>query len=117
MKADFHLHSSFSGDSDTASEQIVQAGLQRGLSAICFTEHYDADYPYDDVCFELDTKAYLGRIRELRSVYRGQIDIGFGVELGLQPQPGKPPAFRYFPPDQPAVVVDHVKPDRKADTA
>ncbi len=88
MKADFHLHSSFSGDSDTASEQIVQAGLQRGLSAICFTEHYDADYPYDDVCFELDTKAYLGRIRELRSVYRGQIDIGFGVELGLQPQLG-----------------------------
>ena len=89
MKADFHLHSSYSGDSDTAPELVVRAGLQEGLSAICFTDHYDADYPYDDVSFELDTKAYEKQILKLRSDYEGQIDIGFGVELGLQPQLGE----------------------------
>ena len=38
-------------------------------------------------------------------------------QLGLQPQPCKPPTLRHFPPDQPAVIVDHVKPDSKTDTA
>lgn len=88
MKADFHLHSFFSGDSDTAPELIAETALQRGLSAICFTDHYDADYPYEDVCFELDTKACLERIAGLRSAYEGRIEIGSGVELGLQPHLG-----------------------------
>ena len=89
MKTDFHLHSSFSGDSDTAPEVIAGTALQRGLSAICFTEHYDADYPYEDVCFELDTEAYQKRISELRSAYEGRMGLGFGVELGLQPHLGE----------------------------
>jgi histidinol-phosphatase (PHP family) len=89
LKADFHLHSSFSGDSDTVPERIVESGLRKGLSAICFTDHYDADYPYDDVCFELDTVAYLKKIGELRSAYEGRIEIGAGVELGLQPRLGE----------------------------
>lgn len=88
MKVDFHLHSFFSGDSDTAPELIAETALQRGLSAICFTDHYDADYPYEDVCFELDTKACLERIAGLRSAYEGRIEIGSGVELGLQPHLG-----------------------------
>ena len=89
LKADFHLHSSFSGDSDTAPEQIVETGLLKGLSAVCFTDHFDADYPYDNVCFMLDTEAYLERVLELRSAYEGRIEIGFGVELGLQPHLGE----------------------------
>ena len=89
IKADFHLHSSFSGDSDTAPEVIAGTALQRGLSAICFTDHYDADYPYEDVCFELDTEAYQKRISELRSAYEGRMGLGFGVELGLQPHLGE----------------------------
>lgn len=89
MKTDFHLHSSFSGDSDTAPELIAGTALQRGLSAICFTDHYDADYPYEDVCFELDTEAYQKRISELRSAYEGRMGLGFGVELGLQPHLGE----------------------------
>ena len=88
MKADFHLHSCFSGDSDALPEAIVETSLQKGLSAICFTDHYDADYPYGDVCFELNTEAYQKYVGTLRSAYERQIDIGFGVELGLQPHLG-----------------------------
>ncbi len=88
LKADFHLHSSFSGDSDTAPAQIVHAALQRGLCAICFTDHYDADYPCENVCFELDTEAYYSQISELQSAYTGKTVIRFGVELGLQPHLG-----------------------------
>lgn len=88
MKADFHLHSSFSGDSDTTPEQVIEAGIQAGLSALCFTDHYDADYPYDDVCFDLDTDAYFARLSWLQSIYGERISVGIGVELGLQPHLG-----------------------------
>lgn len=101
MKADFHLHSSFSGDSDTAPEQVIEAGLKSGLSALCFTDHYDACYPYDDVCFDLDTDAYLLRISRLQEQYRAQIPIGFGVELGMKPELGSlyRPYVRQYPFD------------------
>ena len=46
MTADYHLHSSFSGDSEAPSEGMVRSGISRGLSLLCFTEHYDPDYPY-----------------------------------------------------------------------
>lgn len=88
MKADFHLHSAFSGDGEALPEEIILTGLQKGLSALCFTDHYDADYPYDDVCFDLDTDAYFAGLSGLRDIYGERLDIGIGVELGLQPHLG-----------------------------
>ena len=38
-------HSSFSGDSETPMEAMIQAGIQKGLHHMCFTEHLDLDYP------------------------------------------------------------------------
>lgn len=88
MLADFHLHSAFSGDSHACPQELVGSGIQKGLSALCFTDHLDADYPYSDVCFDLDASAYLAEIRRLKDVFGKQIRIGFGVELGLQPHLG-----------------------------
>lgn len=88
MKADFHLHSSFSGDSDTPPESIVRAALRQDLFALCFTDHLDADYPYTDVSFELDADAYLSEIQRLQTACADRIDIRTGVELGLQPHLG-----------------------------
>ena len=94
MKADFHLHCCFSGDSDTPPETVARMGMERGLSALCFTDHYDADYPYEDVCFELDTEAYFAEISGVRDAYEGRLAVGIGVELGLQPQLG--PLYRSY---------------------
>lgn len=44
VTADFHLHSSFSGDSDTPMEQMILEGIELGLTEMCFTEHNDFDY-------------------------------------------------------------------------
>ena len=88
MLADFHLHSAYSGDSDACPEEMVSSGIRKGLSELCFTDHLDADYPYTDVCFDLDTPAYLAEIRRLQTACRKQIRIDFGVELGLQPHLG-----------------------------
>ena len=46
MLADYHLHTSFSGDSTTPMEAMIQRGIELGLTSMCFTEHMDMDYVY-----------------------------------------------------------------------
>ncbi len=62
IKTDFHMHSSFSGDSNTPMEEMVQKAISLGFSHICFTEHYDPDYVYSkdekEGCFEINTDSY-----------------------------------------------------------
>ena len=89
ITADCHLHSSFSGDSDTPMEEMILQGIEHGLTRMCFTEHNDFDYPAakDEPAdiFELNADAYLYDLLKLREKYAGRIEIRFGLELGLQP--------------------------------
>lgn len=89
ITADFHMHSSYSGDSNTPMEQMIQQAIRSGMSRICFTEHQDFDYPGSDEIpadyFLLNTDAYLYDLIRMRQKYEDRIRISFGVELGLQP--------------------------------
>ena len=44
MRADVHMHTSFSHDSKSAPEEMIQKSIEKGLEVICFTDHYDKDY-------------------------------------------------------------------------
>ena len=69
-------------------EAMIQAGIQKGLHHMCFTEHLDLDYPYhpeDFVDFSLDDDSYRQTFLTLRDKYQHQIELLFGIELGLQP--------------------------------
>lgn len=89
ITADYHLHSYFSGDSETPMEEMIKKGISLGLTSMCFTEHMDMDYVYikpeEQGIFELNTDSYLYELATLKSKYEGQIKILFGVELGVQP--------------------------------
>jgi len=91
--SDYHLHSSFSGDSDTPMEDMILRAIELGLERICFTEHMDFDYPVTQSAprdfFLLNTDSYLYDLIRLREKYRGQIAVLFGIELGLQPHLAK----------------------------
>lgn len=80
---DVHMHCEFSGDSETPMEEMIERAIQNGLTGICFTDHYDMDFnpPLE---FELDTPAYTKKLRRMQEKYRDQIEIRYGVELGLQ---------------------------------
>lgn len=69
-------------------EAMIQAGMEKGLSSMCFTEHNDFDFPYaDDMApdsFILDTNSYFRELSELQKKYRDKIRILFGVEIGVQ---------------------------------
>lgn len=89
ITADFHMHSSFSGDSNTPMEDMIARGIELGLTGMCFTEHNDFDYPVTEHetagFFEVNPDAYLHDFLQLREKYADRIHLYFGVELGLQP--------------------------------
>lgn len=88
--ADYHIHCHHSGDSDAPMETQILSAISRGLRYLCFTDHYDPDFPYDlntDVApgtFELCRDRYRDEFLKMREKYSDQIDLRFGVELGLQ---------------------------------
>lgn len=70
-------------------EDMILKGIQMGLTHMCFTEHMDPDFPYPDPeeegMFELNTDSYLYELARLKEKYASQIQLLFGVELGVQP--------------------------------
>ena len=84
MYPDSHLHSSFSSDSDTPMEEMIQMAISKGLSSMCFTEHMDFDFPPGEFDFLVDMDTYQQTLFCLSQKYQNQIKIRFGIELGLQ---------------------------------
>lgn len=89
MKADFHMHSSFSSDAEFEPEAMIQEAIRRGLQTICFTDHQDKDYQGGSLSFTFDTESYFRTMQRLQQEYREKIDVRIGVELGLQPHLGE----------------------------
>lgn len=93
ITTDYHLHSSFSGDSDTPMEEMILQGIRLGLTQMCFTEHNDFDYPVSGGTpvgfFELNPDSYLYDFLKYKEKYKKEIKLCFGVELGLQPHISK----------------------------
>ena len=85
MRADVHMHCGFSNDSETRPEDMVESAIAKGLSVICFTDHYDKDNLDwgDEAIF--DVESYFQKMIELQEEYRDQIDIRIGAEIGMQP--------------------------------
>ena len=88
VKSDYHMHTSFSGDSTAPMEQMILKGIELGLDSICFTEHMDMDFVYEqpseEGMFDLNTDSYLYDFIKYKEKYSGQIQLLFGVELGVQ---------------------------------
>lgn len=84
MYYDYHMHSNFSGDSQTDMEDMVKKSIDLGLKEICFTDHVDYDI-ISDVDFETDYNAYLNKISMLKDKYINKISIKQGIEMGVQP--------------------------------
>ena len=89
LPADFHMHTHHSGDSTAPMEDMIRRGIELGLKTMCFTEHNDFDYPDSPngepgSIFLLNADSYLYELIQLKEKYADQIQVLFGVELGLQ---------------------------------
>ena len=84
---DFHTHTSFSGDCNTPMEDMIKKAISLGMSHLCFTEHFDPDYPVregESLDFNLDIPQYRETFLSYKEKYKKQITLLWGVELGLQ---------------------------------
>ncbi len=88
IKADVHMHTDFSHDSDSTPEEMAEGAIRKGLEVICFTDHFDKDnmdWGAEDV---FDPEKYFEKMVQVREKYRDRLQIRIGVELGLQPHLG-----------------------------
>lgn len=88
LKADYHMHSSYSEDSSTPMEELIKASVSKGLKKICITEHNDFGYPvteqFPEGSWICNVDAYLYDLVKYKEMYDKDIEVNFGIELGLQ---------------------------------
>ena len=82
---DMHMHTHFSGDSEADPFKMAQKAYDLGLSGICFTDHLDIDYQETPGLFDLDIPSYKKEITLVKEQFSDKLDIGWGIEIGLQP--------------------------------
>ncbi len=82
---DYHLHSSFSHDSDQPLLNMAAECSRLGFDQICFTEHADFESYSGDPVVPLDVKAYQKEIEKARSLFP-DMDIKMGLEAGAARQ-------------------------------
>lgn len=81
MLADYHVHTSFSDDSECPMQEMIEQALCLGIKEIAFTEHVDYGVRTDLNC---DYKAYFPQIEKMQKQYDGRIVIRKGIEFGMQ---------------------------------
>ncbi len=81
MKADYHIHTSYSNDSTFPLEDTIKQAIEVGLDEICITEHSDYG-PMGDYVVDYD-RYYQGYLA-MKEKYKDQITVKFGCEFGMQ---------------------------------
>ncbi len=86
MISDMHVHSSFSADSNEDMAQTLAVAQALGMKEICFTDHYDWDFPLGRnwVCDLDGIQAETARLNAVQDDVR----VAFGVEMGVRLEPG-----------------------------
>lgn len=86
---DYHVHTAFSADSEASIEEYIAVAADRGLREICFTDHYDLEFP----ALSAAGKSWEGDIASAcRAIDALQLPSGLtvkkGVEMGLRLEEG-----------------------------
>lgn len=95
---DMHMHTHFSGDSEANPFDLANKACDLGLAGVCFTDHLDIDYKETPGLFDLDIPSYKKEIALVKEQFANRLDIGWGIELGLQP---------YLAAENQKVIADH----------
>lgn len=90
ITGDFHIHTSFSSDSEADVRTVLDSAMEKGLKTVCITDHWDEDYPekYEGEAFRLDREAYVQELEMLKKEYANKLDVRIGIEIGMQPHLG-----------------------------
>lgn len=83
---DYHIHSSFSGDSEMDIMAAVEKAVQIGLKEIAITDHLDYLWPDKSTMFEMiEPDKYHKAVEDANKVFGNRITVKKGIEIGIQP--------------------------------
>ncbi|MGL4730528.1 MAG: histidinol-phosphatase HisJ family protein, partial [Clostridium sp.] len=84
--SDYHIHSSFSGDSVEDLDRICRKAKELGIKEIAITDHMDLDVigTTNSNDFMLNLDEYVPTILKLKDQYKDDLDIKLGMEFGIQ---------------------------------
>jgi histidinol-phosphatase (PHP family) len=78
---DYHLHSSFSPDSQQSITSICELAIERGIGEIAITDHSDF-ISFDPGADYYEPDAFFDELEKAREQFDGQLTIRAGVEIG-----------------------------------
>jgi len=81
MKADYHIHTEFSSDSEVKMEEYVKQALERDIKMLCFTDHVDSN-PEDYGYRYYNPEKYFEAFRKVKEQYGEQLTLCAGIEFG-----------------------------------
>jgi len=96
MFVDYHVHTSFSDDSEYPMEEVIKRAINLGINEVCFTEHVDygvkVDINSDKEEDHLSNKRvsncnYIDYVKEFercKEIYESKIALKLGIEFGIQ---------------------------------
>ncbi len=81
MIIDSHIHTRHSVDSDCTMIDYCQSAIDKGLQAICITDHWDTN-PLDDGCGKYKPEEYFDELEKAREFCGSRLRLLSGVEFG-----------------------------------
>lgn len=93
---DYHMHTSYSDDSNYLMDDLINDAIEIGLEEICITDHVDFgvkgnwsdvdvnDKNHSKYMMNVDFPKYFEEIYRLREKYKDQINVKVGLEFGMQ---------------------------------
>ena len=81
MLADYHVHTSFSPDSNYPMQNCIEQAISIGINEMCFTEHIDYGCENSFCC---NCEEYYRAFLKFKELYKGRINLKFGMEFGMQ---------------------------------
>ena len=89
MRADYHMHTAFSFDSNATLREQIEAAIDKGLEEICLTDHYEPAYPGLPLWqADLGARAEALDAADLAPL-RERVTVRQGAEVGLLDLPGQ----------------------------
>lgn len=81
-RADYHIHTAFSPDSETSMVSQIETAIQKGFNEIALTDHFEYDNASGkwEICLALED--YVKAIKKYQEQYQDQIKIKLGLEYG-----------------------------------
>ncbi|MCC8129362.1 MAG: PHP domain-containing protein [Clostridiales bacterium] len=82
---DQHIHSTVSFDGHNSRTEMARAALSRGVSVLCFTDHYDVVNEKNQLVPVYDWTPARRQQQEALAALGGEMELRYGLELGNAP--------------------------------